>query len=374
VEPAPAAEGEAAQDVLQVGVATGQTGYLSVTDGPSLKGLQLGVDEVNAAGGIDGKWMIELDIRNTESDPTLTTTVTQQLIDDGAQFITSPCDLDPSVGAGQVGQAAGVPVMGCGTTPTMTDIVGDFMFGSWYGDNVTGYVLAKYARDLGYETAYLHLSPDTTYTNDLPEYFGTAFEDLGGTVLGRVTYGIDQSDFSANVTTLKNLDPQPDVVFTSTYEPQLASFLQQYRAAGVESAFFAAEGFDTPAMFELSCDVINDAVYTTAGFETPGSPLAEFNAKYEEKYGEPPGSVFPAVGYDIVRVLEAALKKAGSTDGAALRDAIASLENVQGATGLITYAGTNRMPVKQIALIKVEDCKPALIELVTPPADKIPAP
>src|SRR3972149_4908621 len=168
------------QEVFRVGVATGQTGYLAVTDGPSLRGLQLGVDEINEAGGIAGRWIIELDIRNTESDPTLTTTVTQQLIDDGAQLIVSPCDLDPSVGAGQVGQSAQVPVIGCGTTPTMTDIVGDYMFGSWYGDNVTGYVLARYARDLGYETAYLHLSPDTTYTNDLPENFGRAFEALGG--------------------------------------------------------------------------------------------------------------------------------------------------------------------------------------------------
>src|SRR6266481_10066301 len=68
----------------KVGVATGQTGYLAVTDGPALKGLQLAVDEINSGGGIDGKWKIELDIRNTNSEPAQTATVTQQLIAAGA--------------------------------------------------------------------------------------------------------------------------------------------------------------------------------------------------------------------------------------------------------------------------------------------------
>ena len=82
-----------AADVYKIGVATGQTGYLAVTDGPALQGLQLGVEEINGAGGIAGKWPIELDIRNTNSEPSQTATVTQQLLDAGAKMILTPCDL-----------------------------------------------------------------------------------------------------------------------------------------------------------------------------------------------------------------------------------------------------------------------------------------
>jgi branched-chain amino acid transport system substrate-binding protein len=364
-----------AQDSYKIGVATGQTGYLAVTDGPTLKGLQLGVDEINAAGGIDGKWKIELDIRNTNSEPAQTATVTQQLIDDGAQMILTPCDLDPSVAGGQIAQRARIPAISlCASTPTLPNLVGEFMFSSWYGDHVTGYVLAKYAIEQGYKTAWLHFSPDTAYTTKLPEYFGAAFEAAGGKVIGRTVFGMEQQDFSADLTNLQSQDPMPDVIFTSSYEPLLAAFLQQYRAAGLAPAFFAAEGMDTPTMFELPDEVINGVVFTTAGFETPGSTLEAFNNKYESVYGEDPGSVFPAVGYDLAHIIAAAVTAAGSTDAVKVRDALANLENVQGATGAITYKGTNGMPVKAIALMKVVDGEKELISVSVPDAAALPTP
>lgn len=364
-----------AQQVYKVGVATGQTGYLAVTDGPALKGLQLGVEEINAAGGIDGKWKIELDIRNTNSEPAQTATVTQQLIDAGANMILTPCDLDPSVAGGQIAQRAKVPAISlCASTPTLPTLVGDYMFSSWYGDNVTGYTLAKYAIEQGYKTAWLHESPDTAYTIKLPGYFAAAFEALGGKVIGRTNFTLDQQDFSADLTNLKNQNPAPDVLFTSEYEPGLAAFLQQYRAAGLTPAFFAAEGMDTPTMFQLPAEVINGVVFTTAGFETPGSLLEAFNNKYEQKYGEDPGSVFPAAGYDLAKVIAAAVAASGSTDPAKVRNALANLESIEGATGTITYKGTNGMPVKAIALLKVADSKKQLISVTVPDAASLPKP
>jgi branched-chain amino acid transport system substrate-binding protein len=368
-------EGEGRGRTYKIGVATGQTGYLAVTDGPTLQGFELGVDEINENGGIDGTWTIELDVRNTQSDPAQTATVTQQLIEDGAQMVLTPCDQDPSVAGGQIAQRQGIPAISlCASTPTLPELVGDFMFSNWYGDNVTGYVLANYARELGYETAYLHLSPDTAYTQKLPEYFAEAFEEAGGRVLGQENYAIDQQDFSASVTRLQNLDPKPDVIFTSAYGAQLSSFLQQFRAANVDIAFFAAEGMDDPSILELPPDVIDGVVFTSAGFEEPGTPLAEFNGKFEERYGEPAGSVFPAAGYDLAKVIEAAVTAAGSTDPAAVRDAIAELADVQGATGPITYTGTNGMPVKTIALQEITNGEKTLISVPEVDPATLPAP
>jgi branched-chain amino acid transport system substrate-binding protein len=364
-----------AADVYKIGVATGQTGYLAVTDGPALQGLQLGVEEINAAGGIAGKWPIELDIRNTNSEPSQTATVTQQLLDAGAKMILTPCDLDPSVAGGQIAQRAQIPAISlCASTPTLPELVGNYMFSSWYGDNVTGYTLAKYAIEQGYKTAWLHESPDTAYTIKLPGYFGTAFEALGGQVIGRTNFTLDQQDFSADLTNLKSQNPAPDVIFTSEYEPGLAAFLQQYRAAGLSPAFFAAEGMDTPTMFQLPTEVIDNVVFTTAGFETPGSPLEAFNDKFEEKHGSDPGSVFPAAGYDLAKVIAAAVSAADSTEPAKVRDALANLENVEGATGTITYKGTNGMPVKAIALMKVVGGKKELISVTVPDAAALPKP
>ncbi len=363
-------------EVFRVGVATGQTGYLSVTDGPALTGLELGVAEINEAGGIDGQMQIELDIRNTESDPAQTATIVESLVEDGANLIVTPCDSDPSVAGGQVSQRAEIPTISiCASTPTMRAQVGDFMFGNTYGDNVSGAILAQHARDLGYETAYVHLSTDTQYTLKLVEYFAIAFEELGGEVVGSSNYAIDQQDFSSAMTTLAGLDPAPDVFFTSTYEPQLQALLQQFHNAGVESHFFAAEGFDTPASWSLPEEVIEGVVYTTAAFPKPGGSLEQFAERFEEFYGEPPGSAFPAIGYDLAMTIEAAVSQAGSTEGPALRDAILDLENVEGGTGTFSYRGReDGMVSKTVSLVRVENGEGVLIDEVTLDPSEIPDP
>lgn len=361
--------------VYKVGVATGQTGYLATTDRPTLRGLELGVDEINGEGGIDGTTQIELDVQNTGSDPARTATVVRQLIEDGAKLIVTPCDQDPSVAGGNIAQQEQIPAISfCATTPTLPDLVGDYMFSNAYGDNITGTILGQYAREQGFETAQLHLSPETAYTQKLPEYFGEVFEAEGGEVLGETTFELDQQEFAADLTGLQNLDPQPDVLFTSAYAPTLPAFLQQYRSTGVEIPFFAAEGMDTEEVLGLPSNVIEGVVYTTNGFPEPGSPLAKFNEKYVAEYGKDPDSTFPAVGYDLAKVIEAAVAEAGTDDPTAVRDALANLEGVEGATGPITYAGTNGMPIKRVALMQVTDGEPELIRYVEPDPDDVPEP
>ncbi|MGI9504349.1 MAG: ABC transporter substrate-binding protein, partial [Geminicoccaceae bacterium] len=121
-------------------------------------------------------------------------------------------------------------------------------------------------------------------------------------------------------------------------------------------------------------EVAEGVVFTTAGHAAEGSPLEAFNQLYEEKTGAASETVFNAVGYDLIKVLEAAVTAAGSTDAAALRDAIANLEGVQGATSLITYKGTDGMPVREVSLIRVAGGERELVGQPSPEADLIPAP
>ena len=199
------------------------------------------------------------------------------------------------------------------------------------------------------------------------------FNKLGGAILGEDTYSIGQQDFSAIATRIAALDPQPDVIMTAAFEPDFPSLLKALRAAGVKSQMIGSDGIDSPTTFSLG-DVVEGTVFTTAGFATPGSTMEAFNKKYEEVTGKKSQTVFNAVGYDLIKVIEAAVKKAGSTDPKALRDAIANLENVQGATSLITYKGTNGMPVRQVSLVRVTGGDRELIGQPSPTADLVPAP
>src|SRR5438128_1211597 len=93
-------------DTLVVGTATGQTGFLAPYDQPALQGFKLGVDEINAKGGIGGKFKIEVKSKDTRSDAAQTAIATQELIDSGVNVIVLPSDGDPAIAGGQLSQKA----------------------------------------------------------------------------------------------------------------------------------------------------------------------------------------------------------------------------------------------------------------------------
>lgn len=362
-----------AEDSLKIGAAIGLTGSLAFADVPAQKGMELAIDEINAAGGIGGKTKIVLQLKDSRSDPSQASIAAQELIDEGVSVLVTPCDADPSIGAGQTAQQAGVAAFStCASSPNLPLAVGDHMFGNFPADNVQATVSAKYAIDTGYKTAYILISPDTAYTQ-LPLYFKQVFEKLGGKVIAEDNYTMGQQDFGAQVTKIKSLSPAPDVIMTAAYEPDFPAFIKQLRAAGVKTPVIGSDGIDSPTTFALG-EVAEGVLFSTAGFAAPGSPLDEFDKKYKAKYGSDPDTIYTAIGYDLIKVLEAAVLKAGSTDRNAIWEAVRNLENVQGATSVITYKGTAGMPIRQVALIRIKSGGRELVRQEAPDPSLIPTP
>ncbi len=365
--------GEAEHHELKIGYAGGFTGYLAPYDQPSLKGVQLAIDQLNAAGGVMGM-EVRLVVKDTRSDTAQAATVAQELVDEGVAAMIVSCDVDPAVASGVIAQAAEIPAASsCASTPTLPAAVGPYMFSNYTADNLQGAVLAQYAREQGHENAYILLSRDTPYTEKLPEYFGEAFEGMGGNVVAVGEYTMGQQDFSAEVTNIKGLDPRPDIIQTSAYEPDFPAFIKQLRAAGIDTPVLGSDGIDSPTTFGLG-DVAEGVVFSNAGFASPGSALAAYEMAYEEKYGEPNDTIFTATGYDLMMVIAAAVEAAGSTDGSAIRDAWDGLESVQVATGVITYKGQGRVPVRVVALNMVSGGERVHVGDFSPDPSAIPAP
>lgn len=308
------------------------------------------------------------------SDAAQTSIAAQELVDASVNVLILPCDADPAFAASAIAGEARIPAFStCASSPTLPLMGGDYMFANFPGDNVQATVSAAWAREQGYGSAYVLYSPDTQYTT-LPLYFADVFEKLDGQVAGRATYKLDQQDFSVEVTKIKALAAQPDVIMTSAYEPDFPAFIKQLRAAGVTSQVIGSDGIDSPTTFSLG-EASEGVVFTTAGHATPGSKLEAFNALYKKTTGNDSETVFNAIGYDLIKVIEAAvIANGGSTDPVSLRDAIAGLENVQGATSSITYKGTTGMPVRQVSLVRVKGGERELVGQPSPDAALIPAP
>lgn len=337
-----------------IGYAAALTGSLAPFDAPFKDGLEVAIELLNQKGGINGRIPIRLEVKDVKSDAALASQVAQELIEGGVDLLITGCDVDLSIASGSVAQAAGIPaISSCATTPTVPKAVGDYMFLVGMGDNAQAAVDADYAIKQEWRTAYVLGSPDTGYTAKLPEYFKEAYVARGGEIVGEDTFSVGATDYSAQVAKIGSLREAPDVIFTPAYVPDSAVFMKQLRAAGIDIPVLSTDGNDSPLLIKVGGKAVEGMVFTTHGFPTPGSPLQHFYEEYERIKGEPPESVFAALGGDLVAVVDAALTKAGSTDPEAVRDAIASLEDVQGVTGSLTYRGQGGVPLKNVYLVKV---------------------
>lgn len=364
-----------AADVLKIGFVGGQTGYMAQCDQPSLKGMELAVAQINAKGGIDGKIKIELLARDSRSEVSPSAVMAQDLLGEGVTVMIAPCDVDHSVAVAQVTAAAQVPaISSCASTPSLASVGGEYMFVNCTPDNLQGGVLGKYAAEQGYKRALILVSRDTPYTYQLPMYFAEAFKKAGGELVGTIDYKLGQQDFAAEVTKIKAVSPQPDVIMTSAYEPDFPAFLKQLRSAGVTAPVLGSDGLDSPTIWGLG-PVGDGVVFTNAGFPVEGSSLAQFAADYKQHFGEESQTSFNATGYDVIKVIEAAVIAAGDkTDGKSIRDAIDNLQDVPVATGKITYRGLNRVPLRSVALNKVAGGKKTYVATVTLAPGDIPPP
>jgi branched-chain amino acid transport system substrate-binding protein len=345
--------GTAQAEDYVIGVAAAQSGGLAPFDQPSFAGFKFCVEELNAVGGLAGKYNIVLDVRDTRSDTAETVKFAQEFVDAKVNFIISPADGDPTMAMGQITSPAGIPTMTfAGTAPILTT-VGEFVFGSYTADNQQAAVLGAYAAELGYKTAWLLKSPDAAYTLMGPEYFGKVFEAKGGKVIGEGSFTMNQPDFSAIVTTIKSLDPAPDVIMTSAWEPDFPAFIKALRGAGITTPVMGADVLDTPTVRGLG-DVVEGVVHTSGGYAEEGSKHAEFNARFKAATGTEADTNYVVNGCDMVGMIDAAVKAAGSTDPKAVRDALASLNDAPGIMSNYTFAGTDRMPMRSVVLAKIE--------------------
>jgi branched-chain amino acid transport system substrate-binding protein len=338
----------------RIGWASDRSNYLSFVDEPLAKGMEVAIDEINAKGGIAGKVRIELDRRDMKSDPMLGATVVQELIGDGANFIVTTCDTDVSLPGAQIAAASGLPVMSsCGADAAGPSQVPDgYGFLNVPGTLTQGAMLAEHAAKKGYKRAYTLKSKSEGYTHTLATAFEDRFKELGGEIVGADFYTLGDGSYRVAATKMVNSDA--DVIMTNTFPPDSTAFLKDLERLGNAKPILMVDGNDTPVIFEAGPQLDIATMTTYGGNRTPGSAFERFETEYREKFGSDPESLQTALGYDLVMVVAAAVEKAGTFEGSAVRDALHSLENVPGATGLVTYKDSSigrGIPKKDYAVV-----------------------
>jgi branched-chain amino acid transport system substrate-binding protein len=351
---------------LRIGAAVALSGPWAVFDEPLLHGMQEGVKEINAKGGIGGV-TVKLTYKDFRGDNTQQLAATQQMLDSDIRvFIGSN---GGSLGANKliVGNG-GLIAAGSATDPENTERVGPREYTFVFNDNQQASAGAQYACKKGYRKAWVLGSPDSTYTGNMGTYFAKAFAHYcHGSIAGKDVFKIGQTDFGSQVTKIQSAKSKPDVIFSPIFIPDSGAFLKALRGAGVKTPFISTDGNDSPLLASSGGNAVNGVVFTTHGFPVPGSAMAAFNATYKRLMGKAPETnTIEAIGRDNVVALVTAASRAGSTDPTKMIAAINRFKGLKLATGTITMNAKTRTPKKPIALVRMAGKKPTFVTSITP--------
>lgn len=360
------------KEPIIIGGVFNQTGWMAPYDVPPRQGAFLAVDVVNAKGGVLGRplKLIELD---GKTDPATVGNATVQLIQQGAAAIIAPCDFDIGGPASQAAQEAGlVGVSTCASSPLYgSKVLGDKQFTVSMWNNTMAAAAAEYAyNEKGWRKAAVVTDTSIEYSLSLGEMFAEHWKSLGGEVVLEDTYLQGDQDFSAQIQRLQGLPEPPDVIYISSYAPDLSTILRQTRAAGIQTPIMGGDTYDDAELWAgLGENLGNELYFATHAWMGPeaGEDVAEFLKLYVDKYGEPPAVGFTAMGWDAVMILAQAMEKAGTTDGAAVAKAMEELDfDLLSGNLHWTHAEDGHFPQKEAIIAQLQAGKPAFIGWVLP--------
>ncbi len=367
-----AAWAEGGAEPIPIGALYGITGGMSSIDAPGANGMRLAAKEINAKGGVLGR-PIRLVIEDGKTDPTVTANAMSRLIN--VHRVVAVGGLNDTtfvLAAGPIAQKAGVPFVTAGATaPQIPDQVGDYMFMAPFGDDAQAFVAADYSyRTLKARSAWILTDQAYDFTKTLTRFFKERWSKNGGKVALEDQYRGGDTDFSAQITRLRAQRPAPDLLFVSAVPNEAGLIIKQIRQAGVQTPIVSGDGFDTPLIVSVpGPSLAHNVHFTTHAYVQPDSPKREVQAfirAYRAEYKRDPENAFAALGYDTLYLIVDAIRRAGSTDRAKIRDALAATRGFKGVTGTITYEAGRRVPKKSVTVIKVTRGKLSFAAEITP--------
>lgn len=358
-------EGGADSEVIKIG-GIGPLSGPNSTYGISVKeGADLLAEEINAAGGINGK-KVEFIFEDDQSDNTVAASAFNKLVDkDGVCAILGGVTSGTTLAIAPNSTNKKIPMITpTGTEPTITNVGGDFMFRGCFVDSFQGEILAKYTKEnLEKTTAAVLYNSSSDYSKGIANAYKETLEKNGGQVVEFLSYGSDkETDFKAQLTKIKSANP--DVIILPDYYNVVGLIAKQARDMGITSQFLGGDGWESEELTKIGGTAVDGAIYINHYYaEDTEENVKHFVDSYTKKYNKTP-DCFAALSYDTAKILVKAIEKANSTDGTAIRDALAGME-INSVTGNIKF-NEERSAVKSATIIKINGDKKELNDKVNP--------
>jgi len=348
----------AAGNTVKIAFLGALTGDVAMFGKPTLEGMKMAAEEINAAGGVVGK-KIEIVEADDRGDKQEGASVTQKFISrDNVVAIVG----DPTTGitkvAAPIAQKAGVVLLSAGSTGPGVVEIGDFVFRDTLLDSIAiPACIGYFAHGLNFKKVAIVTSDNNDYSVGLSQTFRDAaakVKELSIVADEKIKDG--DKDFSAQITNIKAKGP--DVILFSGYYTEGALIMKEARKQGLTCPTFGGDGLFSPKFIELGGSAVEGSMVALGFSPEQASPqTAKFIEAFKARHGGALPGLFDAQGYDGVMLLADAIKRANSADPKLFKDALAKTRNFEGVSGTITIR-PNREPIKSpLSLLAVKDGK-----------------
>jgi branched-chain amino acid transport system substrate-binding protein len=335
-------------------------------------GIMVAIDEINAAGGVNGRKLKVMTEDDQSKADEAANAVTKLISQNAVVAVLGEVASSNSLAAAPICQNSKVPMI----TPSSTNVAvtqkGDYIFRMCFVDPYQGEAMANYlSKQVGYKRAAILIDVKSDYSTGLASFFEKTFLANGGQIVATQSYSQGDSDFRSQLTAIKAANPE--AIFVPGYYNDIGQIAIQARDLGIKAPLAGGDGWESPKLIEIGGKSLEGCFYSNHyHVDDPAPAVKEFVQKYTDRYGAKPDSL-AALGYDSTRVLADAMKRAGSTDGPKLRDAIAATKNFPGVTGIITL-GPDRNPInKKLVVLEIKGGTTVLKAVVDPNASTAPA-
>ena len=337
-----------AEDVIKIGLFEPLTGENGGGGTQEAQGAQY-ANEVRPTVTIDGtEYKVELDTVDNKSDKTEGVTAAQKLVSDGVVAVIGSYGSGVSIAAGPTFAEAKIPAIGASCTNPQVTSGCEYYFRVCVLDPFQGSVMAQYAFDEGYKKVATIEQLGDDYSAGLSNFFKKQFTALGGEIVTSQTFQTNQSDFKAILTEVKASGAE--AIFAPSSIATAPLIIKQARELGIDAAIMAGDTwYNTTIIDNAGAENCEGMVVSTFFDEADESSqvVIDFVKGYKEWLNadssriEKNGGNDAVVGnvalcYDAYNVICDALEAAGTTDGEALKAAIAAV-STEGVTGQITF-------------------------------------
>ena len=352
--------GDKGDYAVKVGILAPTSGAVSSYGQAAKNGAELAIKHANESKMFDKEIVsVHMDEKGKaeEAVTAFDRLVNEQKIDVLIGDVTS----GPSIDVAKEAASVGIPMMTpTGTAAAITEGK-DNVFRACFLDATQAKAMADYAaNELSAQKVAVLYDITDDYSLGVAESFKAEAEANGLEVVAFESFQSTDTDFKSQLSKIAAADP--DALYVPSYYNTNALIAIQAKEVGLDAQLLGADGWDgvLSALDENNKSAVEGVVFTNHFTATdPDAKVQDFVTRYREAYGSDPSS-FAALGYDAGMMLFQAIEAAGTTDSAAVNEALANLQ-YEGVTGAIHYEGSGD-PVKDVKFVTVKDGAYALVE------------